>query len=70
MTIGARISEEGVEFFGIEEVNAALKSGRKIARFEEGQVMVEEVLPEESGEEEPAYAIAGFEIAITFEGDK
>jgi hypothetical protein len=67
VNIGAHIGEEGVSFFGMDEVNALLAQGQKVTKIEEGQVLVEEVpLDEsESDEDEPAYAIAGFEIVVT-----
>ncbi len=68
LKIGARISEEGFTFFGIDEVNKAIAGGAKVTRIEEGEVLVEEV-PEEYREpdDEAGYSLAGFEIAVTLE---
>lgn len=63
--IGVRIEEEGVSFFGTEEVNALLQQGHRVEKIEPGDVLVEEV-PEEDADEEGAYALAGFELRVTF----
>ena len=59
-TVGARITEQGIEFFGTDEVNALIEAGQKVLLIEPGEVIVEEV-PEEEG----AYAVAGFEMVVT-----
>lgn len=59
-TMGARVTEDGIEFFGTDEINALIEAGQKIVRIEPGEVIVEEV-PEEEG----AYAVAGFELVVT-----
>jgi hypothetical protein len=71
LTIGARLNDEGeIEFFGMDEVNAAIQGGARVAKVEEGQVLVEEI-PEEyrdsEDEEDAGYSLAGFEIVVTLE---
>lgn len=68
LKIGARISEEGFTFFGLDDVNAAIATGAKVTKVEEGEVLVEEV-PEEYREpdDEAGYTLVGFEIAVTLE---
>ena len=66
--IGARITEEGIEFFGTDEVNELLSSGHRVTKIEPGEVIVEEVPPEVSmSEDEQEYTLAGFEIIVTLE---
>jgi hypothetical protein len=66
--IGARITEEGIEFFGTDEVNSLLASGHRVTKIEPGEVIVEEVPPEVSmSEDEQEYTLAGFEIIVTLD---
>jgi hypothetical protein len=65
INIGVKVEEEGVSFFGTEEVNALLKKGHVVVSVEPGEVMVEEVPAEEGeDEEEMGYALAGFNIVV------
>ena len=59
-TIGARIGEDGVEFFGTDEVNALIEQGYRVVSLYPGRTLMEAV-----PEEEDAYAVAGFEVTVT-----
>jgi hypothetical protein len=66
--IGARITDEGIEYFGMEEINSLLANGHRVTKIEPGEVIVEEVPPEVSmSEDEQEYTLAGFEIIVTLE---
>ena len=60
ITIGARIAEDGVEFFGTDEVNALIEQGHRVVTIYPGKTLVEAV-----PEEEDAYAVSGFEMTVT-----
>jgi len=62
--IGVKIEDDGVSFFGTDEVNKLLKQGLSVVSVEPGEVMVEEVPAEETGEDN-GYALAGFNITVT-----
>ena len=59
-TIGARITDYGVEFFGTDEVNALIEQGYRVVSIYPGKTLVEAV-----PEEEDAYAVSGFEMTVT-----
>lgn len=59
--IGADMTEDGAEFFGTEDLNVLLAQGARVTRIMPGETLMEEV----EGEED-AYAVAGFELVVTF----
>ena len=61
--VGVRATEEGIEFFGTEEVNELLGRGWRVAEVAPDEAMVEEI-PVESDDEEPEYALVGFSVSI------
>ena len=61
--IGAHILENGLEFFGIDEVNALIEQGHVVTKVEASDVLVEEV-PGEPDDEEQSYALLGFKVKI------
>lgn len=65
ITIGIRINEGGLEFFGTEEVNALIQQGYRVSRIEPDQALLEEV--ESEDEEEESFALAGCEITVTLD---
>lgn len=71
VSIGIRISDEGLDFFGTEEVNELLAQGYVVTSIEPGNVMVEEIEldeDEEVGEdEEEAVSLAGADMTVTLE---
>ena len=60
VTIGARITDDGVEFFGTDDVNTLLEQGHRVVTIYPGRTLVEAV-----PEEEDAYAVSGFEMTVT-----
>jgi hypothetical protein len=60
ITLGARITDDGVEFFGTDEVNALIEQGHRVVTVYPGRTLVEAV-----PEEDDAYAVSGFEITVT-----
>ena len=67
ISVGVRIAEEGLEFFGTDEVNDLLKRGYQVASIEPGEAMVEAESedssePAETGE--PVYTLAGFSVTV------
>jgi hypothetical protein len=65
VSVGVRIAEEGLEFFGTDEVNGLLKRGFQVASIEPEEAMVEANPEEESDTEEPIYTLAGFSVKVT-----
>jgi hypothetical protein len=67
ISVGVRIVEEGLEFFGTDEINDLLKRGYQVASIEPGEAMVE-AESEESSEPaetgEPVYTLAGFSVTV------
>ena len=66
VVVGAELHESGLEFFGVDEINALLQEGHRVVKVEPGEVIMEEMPGETSGEEE-TYAFMGFDIKITLE---
>ena len=64
VSVGVRMAEEGIEFFGTEEVNELLGRGYSVQGIEPDEVMVEPVPPEESGEEEEIMTLVGFAVRV------
>ncbi len=64
ISVGVRIAEEGLEFFGTDEVNGLLKRGYVVASIEPEEAMVEADSEESSGTEEPIYTLAGFSVKV------
>ena len=62
VSVGVRIAEDGLEFFGTDEVNGLLKRGYLVASIEPEEAMVE--ADEESDDEEPVYTLAGFSVKV------
>ena len=61
ITIGIRINDGGLEFFGTDEVNALIQQGYRVSRIEPDQALLEQV---ESDDEEEGFALAGCEITV------
>ena len=61
ITIGIRIEEDGLEFFGTDEVNERIAAGAKVLRIEPGNALVEKVEGEDGGEE---YALVGCDLTV------
>lgn len=63
--IGLKISEEaGVYFFGIEEVNAEVKKGKKVIQIQEGDVFMNR---QETDGEDVELTLAGFSMKVMIE---
>ena len=69
VVVGAELKEGGLEFFGVDEINALLQQGHRIVKVEPGDVIVTDVDEEEEPEddEEGAYAFLGFQFKLTVE---
>ncbi len=64
ISVGVRIAEEGLEFFGTDEVNGLLRRGYQVASIEPEEAMVEAESEESSDTEEPIYTLAGFSVTV------
>jgi hypothetical protein len=64
ISVGVRIAEEGLEFFGTDEVNDLLKRGYQVASIEPEEAMVEADSDESSDTEETVYTLAGFSVKV------
>jgi hypothetical protein len=62
--IGMRVSDQGFEFFGTDEVNALLSKGKRVYRIDPGEVLIDDKSKSEY-EEVESFALAGFEIVVT-----
>ncbi len=71
LTIGIQITEEGLEFFGIDEVNELLKEGYRVISLEEGEALLETIEMEDDeavdDDEEEIFLLTGCEININLE---
>lgn len=65
ISVGVRIAEEGLEFFGTDEVNTLLKRGYQVTGIEPEEAMVEADSEESSDTEEPVYTLAGFSVRVS-----
>ncbi|MES2459063.1 MAG: hypothetical protein V4671_00660 [Armatimonadota bacterium] len=63
ISVGVRIADEGLEFFGTDEVNSLLKRGYQVASIEPEEAMVE-AEEEPSDTAEPIYTLAGFSVTV------
>ena len=63
ISVGVRIAEEGLEFFGTDEVNSLLKRGYQVSSIEPEEAMVD-TETDESDAEEPIYTLAGFSVKV------
>lgn len=61
--VGVRITDQGITFFGTDQVNELLARGRSVVRIDPGEVLVEEVESDEPGGE--AFSLAGFQLSVT-----
>jgi hypothetical protein len=66
LVVGVRITREtGVVFFGVEDVNAALKEGKRVTVLEPGDALFQKVA--EDGEN-VRLTLSGFTIKVIVEG--
>lgn len=66
LVVGVRVTKEsGLSFFGIDEVNAALKEGKQVTALEPGDALFQKV-----GEDEgkARLTLSGFTIKVVVEG--
>jgi len=64
VSVGVRVTNEGIEFFGTEEVNDLLGRGWKVAAIQPDEAMVEEI-PASSVGDEAEYALVGFSVSVS-----
>jgi hypothetical protein len=64
ISVGVRIAEGELEFFGTEEVNDLLKRGYQVASIEPEEAMVEADPEESSDTEGPVYTLTGFSVTV------
>jgi len=66
LVVGIRMTKEaGLSFFGLDEVNAALKEGKQVAALEPGDALFQKVA--EDGEH-VRLTLSGFTIKVVVEG--
>ncbi|NJL81619.1 MAG: hypothetical protein HC836_31770 [Richelia sp. RM2_1_2] len=58
---GLRISQEGLSFFGLEEVNASIQRGAKVLAIKEGDAIMHK---EKQGEENVRLSFSGFSVIV------
>ena len=65
LEIGLRISrEEGLSFFGLDEVNTAISCGAKVIAIKEGNALMQK---REEGEEKVKLHLSGFSITVVID---
>jgi hypothetical protein len=65
VVVGVRITKEvGLSFFGVDEVNAALKAGRRVIALEPSSALVQQIA---DGEESVRHAFSGFTLKVVIE---
>ena len=66
MVVGVRITKEtGLAFFGVDEVNAALREGKKVTAIEPGDAIFQKVAEDQ---ENVRLTLSGFTIKVVVEG--
>jgi hypothetical protein len=72
LEIGVQTTEDGLEYFGLDELNAELANGARVLRLDEGDILVLEDA-EDDGEEvtvpedEEGFLLAGFTLKVQLE---
>lgn len=61
VSIGLRVEDEEIVFFGIDEVNRKLRKGMRVVKVEAGQALVDGAEDEDG---ETYYTLAGGDIAV------
>lgn len=61
---GLRISREGILFFGLDEVNAAIERGAKVVAIKEGGAIMRKG---EEGDESVRLNLSGFSIIVVID---
>jgi hypothetical protein len=66
MVVGVRVSKEsGLSFIGIDEINAALKAGKKVTAVEPEGALFQQIT---DGDNNVCHALSGFTIKVFVEG--
>lgn len=66
LIVGIRIMKEaGLSFFGVDEVNAALKEGKQVTALEPGNALFQK---EAEDGEDVRLTLSGFTIKVIVEG--
>lgn len=62
VVVGVRVTKEaGLSFFGIDEVNAALKAGKRVTALEPEGALFQQIA---AGEENVRHALSGFTMKV------
>ncbi|MBZ8181186.1 hypothetical protein [Oscillatoria salina] len=65
LKVGLRISrEEGLSFFGLDEVNTAIDSGAKVVAIKEGNALMQK---KEEKDENVRLHLSGFSITVVID---
>ena len=63
--VGVKVTEDvGLSFFGVDEVNAALKAGKRVTALEPDGAFVQNLA---DGEGKARYTLSGFAIKVVVE---
>lgn len=72
--IGLNIGEEGMHYFGLDELNDLIRGGHRVLRIVPGEVLVadlsgdgEEEIPEGEGSDLEQYSVSGFTMQVELE---
>lgn len=65
VVVGMRITKEaGLTFFGVDEVNAALKAGKRVTALEPEGALFQQIV---DGEVNVRHALSGFTMKVIIE---
>lgn len=75
LEIGVQTTEDGLEYFGLDELNAELAKGARVVRLEEGDILVMEDAEDDEAdaeqvsvpEDEEGFLLAGFTLKVQLE---
>ncbi|MBI4783259.1 MAG: hypothetical protein HY785_18355 [Oscillatoriophycideae cyanobacterium NC_groundwater_1537_Pr4_S-0.65um_50_18] len=64
LEVGLRVSREGISFFGLNEVNAAIEHGAKVVAIKEGNALMHKT---EEGDQNVQLRFSGFSIIVVLD---
>jgi hypothetical protein len=66
VVVGVRVTKEaGLSFFGIDEVNAALRAGKKVTAIEPMGALFQQVT---GSDQNVCHTLSGFAVKVVVEG--
>jgi hypothetical protein len=66
VVVGVRVTKEaGLSFFGIDEVNAALRAGKKVTAIEPEGALFQQIT---DSDQNVCHTLSGFAVKVVVEG--